>query len=291
MSIPADDHRKGLTLGLTGGLLLSFDVPLLRLAETDAWTAMFYRGGMIFAAIFLYWCFMRASRRPVAPLINGWAGFLVSLIYAAGSIFFMLGVHETTTANLVFILAFTPMFAALFSWVFLGERIGGLTLLAFLIAFGGIMIIVWDGIGRGSVFGDVMALSTALCMAAALTLSRWSGRDLSLSPALGQVLSALFAFALVTPAALASFHVGWLMLNGLLIVPLALALLALAPRYLPAHEVAMFFLFESVLAPVWVWLILDEQASLTSLIGGAIVITAILAHSFWQLAKDPKMET
>ncbi len=283
MSALQINHRKGLLLCFSGGLLLSFDVPLLRLADTDAWTAMAYRGALVFVAIIAYWLFMQLRRIPAPPLVNGWAGFCVSLIYGLGSVLFMLAVHRTTTANLVFILAFTPMFAAVFSWLFLREKINTATLLAFLVAFGGISIIVYDGFGRGSVSGDIMALATAICMAAALTLTRWSGRDLSLSPALGQLLSAGFAVMVAAPAAVSSFHIGWLALNGLLVVPLALSLLALGPHYLPAPEVAMFFLLESVLAPLWVWLILFEHTSTASIVGGAIVITAIMAHSLWQL--------
>ncbi len=290
MNLRATNHRKGLLLCLSGGLLLSFDVPLLRLARTDAWTAMAWRGAMIFIVIFLYWLIMRMLKRPVAPFVNGWPGLLVSAIYALGSVLFMLSVHKTTTANLVFILAFIPMFAALFSWVFLAEKISRSTLIAFVAALGGILIIVWDGMGRGNLPGDLMALAVAICMAAALTLTRWSGRDLSLSPAIGQFISSAFALIIVVPAALVTFDIGWLALNGMLVVPLALVFLALGPRYLPAPEVAMFFLLESVLAPIWVWMLLDEQTSTASLIGGAIVITAILAHSLWQLGHGPKTE-
>ncbi len=290
MNMPATNHRKGLLLCLSGGLLISFDVPLLRLARTDAWTAMVWRGAMIFAVIFLYWLIMRVLKRPVAPFINGWPGLLVSAIYALGSVLFMLAVHKTTTANLVFILAFIPMFAALFSRVFLAEKISRSTLIAFIAALGGILIIVRGGMGSGNLPGDLMALAVAICMAAALTLTRWSGRDLSLSPAIGQFISSAFALIIAVPAALYTFDIGWLALNGMLVVPLALVFLALGPRYLPAPEVAMFFLLESVLAPVWVWMLLDEQTSTASLIGGAIVITAILAHSLWQLGHGPKTE-
>ncbi len=284
------DHRKGVLLCFSGGMLLGFDVLLLRLSRTDAWTAMAWRGAMIFIVLFLFWLLMRALHRPVAPFINGWPGLLVSLLYGAGSVLFMLAVHRTTTANLVFLLAFMPMFAALFSWVFLSENISRSALLTLVAALAGIMIIVWDGMERGSLSGDLMALSVAICMAAALTLTRWCGRDLSLSPAMGQLVSSLFAMMIVIPAAPGAFAFGWLALNGLLVVPLALAFLALGPRYLPAPEVAMFFLLESVLAPFWVWLFLGEEASIASLIGGAIVITAILAHSLWQLKHAPKTE-
>lgn len=277
------DHRKGLVLTFAGGLLLSFDVPMLRLADSDAWTLTFVRGLMVFAAVCAYWAFRRFSGGYTPPLINGRVGALVALIYGLSNFMFMISVHETTTANLVFILAFMSMFAALLSWVFLGERISlptGLTMAAALLGVG---IIVGDGIGQGSAYGDLLALAVAFGMAAALTITRWSGLDLSLTPGTGHLLSSFLALLIATPVMLSPGQWWWIGLNGFLLIPLALGLLALGPRYLSAPEVAMFFLLETVLAPIWVWLILGERTSTASLVGGAIVITAIVAHSLWQL--------
>lgn len=282
------DHRKGLALTFIGGFLLSIDVPLLRLAASDAWTLTFIRGIMVFLAICAYWAFRRLSGRYVPPLIPGRIGAAVALIYGLSNFMFMVAVHETTTANLVFILAFMPMFAALLSWMFLGERISVSTGLAMVAALLGVGIIVWDGFGQSSALGDLLALAVAFGMAAALTITRWSGLDVSLTPGAGHLMSSFLALFVAVPVMLEPAQWGWLGINGFLLVPLALGLLALGPRYLSSPEVAMFFLLETVLAPVWVWLILNERPSQASLVGGTIVISAIIAHSLWQLSASKK---
>lgn len=270
-------------LTFIGGLLISLDVPMLRLAASDAWTLTFVRGIIVFAAFGAYWLFRRLTSGYTPPLIHGWIGLCVSLIYGLSNFMFMMAVHETTTANLVFILAFMPMFAALLSWVFLGERIKFATGLAMAAALLGVGIIVWDGIGQGSMLGDMLALAVAFGMAAALTITRWSGLDLSLSPGAGHLLSSFLALLVATPVMLAPAQWAWISFNGFLVVPLALGFLALGPKYLSSPEVAMFFLLETVLAPIWVWLIFMERPSPLSFAGGIVVICAIIAHSAWQL--------
>ena len=282
------DHRKGLVLTFIGGFLLSIDVPLLRLAASDAWTLTFIRGIMVFLAICAYWAFRRLSGKYVPRIVPGRIGFIVALIYGLSNFMFMVAVHETTTANLVFILAFMPMFAALLSWMFLGERISVSTGLAMAAALLGVAIIVWDGFGQSSALGDLLALAVAFGMAAALTITRWSGLDVSLTPGVGHLMSSFLALFVAVPVMLEPAQWGWLGINGFLLVPLALGLLALGPRYLSSPEVAMFFLLETVLAPVWVWLILNERPSQASLVGGTIVISAIVAHSLWQLSTSKK---
>ncbi len=74
----------------------------------------------------------------------------------------------------------------------------------------------------------------------------------------------------------------WLALNGLLLIPMATALMAIGPRYLPSAEVAMFFLLDTVLTPLWVWLLFGELPTSRSAAGGIIVIIALLAHSVWR---------
>ena len=91
-------------------------------------------------------------------------------------------------------------------------------------------------------------------------------------------------------AALPAASWGWLALNALLVVPVAMALLVIGPRYLPASEVAMFFLLELILTPLWIWLIFGEMPTPQALLGGAIVFVALLAHSLWRLNWAPSAE-
>jgi len=279
-------HRKGLAITFLGGFLLSFDIPLLRLAAADAWTVMIVRGTMLAVALFAYWAVRRLMHKPVARLINGHKGMIVSLLYGLSNIAFMISVHTTSTANLVFILAFIPMFTAILSWIFLREPVSAGTWATMFIAATGVAIIVWGSLGEGKFLGDILALSAALTVAGALVVTRWSGEDMSLTPALGSLISVGFALLVATPAALASWQWGWLGLNGLLIIPLASALLALGPRYLQAPEVSLFYLVETALAPVWVWIVFTEQPSRASLIGGTVIVAAIVSHSLYQLRRS-----
>ena len=105
------------------------------------------------------------------------------------------------------------------------------------------------------------------------------------SLAVGSLLSAGFAlFWGAQPTNLSVDGWGWLALNGLIVMPLASGLIALGPRYLPAPEVALFFLLEVVLVPIWMWLIFDELPTIPALIGGAIVFSTLLAHGIWRYA-------
>jgi drug/metabolite transporter (DMT)-like permease len=285
--VPANhtDHAKGLLITGVGGLALTVDIPLLKLANGEAWSVLLLRTGVTFLAALVIWAVWRTITPSAPKLIPGRKGLAVAALYGLGSIFFVTAVYNTTTANLVFILAFNTMFAALLSWIFLGERPGPATLLAMAAMILGILIIVWDSVGSGNLFGDLMAACSALTIASAITVSRASGENMGFTAIIGVVF----------PFAVAAFMVGgnafqveqpwWIILNGAVIMPLSFFCLAAGPRYISGPEVAMFYLLETVLAPVWMWLIFTEMPTRNSLIGGVILIVALVAHSIWQLVR------
>jgi drug/metabolite transporter (DMT)-like permease len=148
----------------------------------------------------------------------------------------------------------------------------------------GILIIVWDSVGSGNLFGDLMAACSALTIASAITVSRASGENMGFTAIIGVVFP--FAVAALAVGGVGTFHVEqpwWIILNGAVIMPLSFFCLAAGPRYISGPEVAMFYLLETVLAPVWMWIIFYETPSTNSLIGGVIMMVALLAHSCWQL--------
>jgi drug/metabolite transporter (DMT)-like permease len=279
------DHAKGLLITGIGGLALTVDIPLLKLADGDPWSVLMLRTGVTFLAALVLWSVWRLITPQAPKLVPGRKGLIVAGLYGLGSIFFVTAVFNTTTANLVFILAFNTMFAAILSWIFLGERPRPATLLAMAVTILGILIIVWDSVGSGNLFGDLMAACSALTIAAAITISRASGENMGFTSIIGVIF----------PFAVAAFMVGgtgfrvdepwWIILNGAVIMPLSFFCLAAGPRYISGPEVAMFYLLETVLAPVWMWMIFYETPTRNSLIGGVILIVALVAHSAWQLTK------
>ena len=103
------------------------------------------------------------------------------------------------------------------------------------------------------------------------------------SLAVGALISACISAFWAQPGTLPAVSWGWLVLNALLVVPVAMALLAIGPRYLPAPEVAMFFLLELILTPFWMWLAFGELPTMQALSGGALIFVTLLGHSLWRL--------
>ena len=210
------------------------------------------------------------------------------LYYGLGSIFFITGVYNTTTANLVFILAFNTVFAALLSWLFLKERPRLGTMIAMLAMIIGVLIIVGGSVGTGHLFGDFMALCSAFFVALAITISRASGKDMGFTALVGVIVPLAVAAFMVAGEGLHVNAPWWIIFNGAVIMPISFFCLANGPKYISGPEVAMFYLLETVLAPVWVWLIFAEAPTHNSMIGGAILIVTLVAHSLWQLHEGRK---
>jgi drug/metabolite transporter (DMT)-like permease len=231
---------------------------------------------------------LRGPFRYTPARLHGPIVAVVALLYALSALTFIAAVYNTATANLVFILAFNTMFAALLSWLFLKERPGRATLIAMAAMLVGVLIIVRDGISSGHLFGDLMALSSAFCIALAIVITRASGKNMGFTPLVSVVLPFVVAAMMVGQN---GYHVAvpwWIVLDGFVIMPLSFFCLASGPRYLSAPEVAMFYLLETVLAPVWVWMIFAEVPSSQSMIGGTILIVSLIAHSLWQLHQGRK---
>jgi len=283
-----DAHTKGLLLTAFGGLMLTVDIPLIRLADGSPWTIMLLRSGVTLVAALVVWAVWRRLSKNAPQLIPGWAGLAVAACYGLTGVSFVTAVFHTSTADLVFILAFNTVFAAVLSWLFLRERPGLVTIAAMLIMILGVLIIVGGSVGTGHLFGDFMALCSALLVAAAITISRASGKDMGFTALVGVALPMAVAAFMVSGEGLHVNAPWWIIFNGAVIMPISFFCLANGPKYISGPEVAMFYLLETVLAPVWVWLIFAEAPSRNSLIGGTILIVTLVAHSLWQLHEGRK---
>jgi drug/metabolite transporter (DMT)-like permease len=287
-------HRTiqyGLLITAIGGFLFTFDLPLLRLAEADKWTLVFARGMFLFLSISIVWFVLRRRSGTNTPYIAGKAGLAVIATNTLANIAYIGALKETDAANVVFILALVPVLTAVFSRVFIQEPVHPWTWIATVLALLGVGVIVSDGLTVNSWWGDFLALVCACCTAAAFTIIRASGKNVATSLAVGSLLSALiavvfFGINLGGLANVAAFGVPswvWVALNGLLIIPLSSTLIANGPRYLPSADVSMFFLLETILTPLWIWMLFKEAPNTTVLLGGTIVILTLVAHSLWRL--------
>ncbi len=282
-------YRRGVLLVLLIAVVWSFSGLIFRSIEAAGdWEIIFYRsiGVTAGAALAVVWRYGRAA--PKALVAVGWTGVIAALCLAAASISFLQAIHHTTIANISFIVAAQPFFAALLAWALLRESVSWRTWAAAALALCGVLLMVLEGVALGGAAGNLLALLAAL-LSAGYAVALRGGRRADMTPAVA--LAGFFALVAVTPL-VADFAISWrdlglCLLQGFGISALCNSLFAVAARSVPAAELTLFSLLEMVLAPIWVWLAISETPSAITLLGGAVISIAVLGHAGLSLRRRP----
>jgi drug/metabolite transporter (DMT)-like permease len=238
-------------------------------------------GRAVFAALALLAYVAIAERGRVREACRsvGLAGIGFALCLAVASGSFIAALNHTTVARVLFIQAVSPVLAALLARVLLGEPVTRRTAVAMAIALAGVGVML-GAPGDGDVLGDGLAVVMAFSFAFALVITRHR-RDVSMAPAtcLSQLLLLVVLLPFASPAEVGGGDLLWLAVMGGTQIGLGLALLAIGARLIPAAQVGLITLLEVVLGPIWVWLAVSERPDAATLIGGAIVIAAIVLQT------------
>jgi drug/metabolite transporter (DMT)-like permease len=280
-------HRRGLVLVGAASVLWSLGGLLARTIEAaDVWSVVFWRSATAAAFLigFVLWRKGLAARHALARL--GMPGLIVAACFGISSIAFIIALSLTTVANVVLIFASAPLLAAALGRIVLGERVGLAGWLAMGVCLAGIALMVSDSARRGSIAGDALALVVTALMAVAIVTVR-RHRDVEMAPAMGLAMLAcmLAALPLATPLATTPRDLAVLALFGAGQLGVGLALFSYGAPLLPAAQVALLGLIEPVLAPAWVWLAYGERPADSALLGGGIVMLALVLHTardFWR---------
>lgn len=275
----------GLLITGLGVLVFVPDVLVLRLTGGDLIAVAVFRG-LLAGLVSLAGLWLIRGRFPSFAVLRTGPGLAVVLAQGIGLVAFCAAVQGTSAANALLMVATAPFLAAVLSWVLLRERIAPETLAAIALAFAGVLVVALGGLGGGRLFGDLMALANAATLACFYVALRKAG-EVDMFPALiaGYFLGAVLALPLATFAPMEGRQIGWLLLSGAVILPLAVALLSLGPRYLTAPEVSMMTLLEIILGPLLVWAVLGEHPGAASLTGGAMIVAAVMGHALWRLRR------
>ena len=252
---------------------------LQRQLDLDTATQVFGRAVFAAAALLAYVAVIERGRVARAFRSVGLAGVAVALCVATASAGFIAALNHASVARVLFLLAASPVMAALLARVVLGEPITRRTGWALALALGGITLML-GAPGEGSLEGDALALLAALAFAVMIVITR-ARHDVSMAPAtcLSQVILVVAFLPFATPGEISGEDVGWLAALGIGQIGLGFALLTVGARLIPAAQVGLITLLEVVLGPLWVWLALDERPSTLTLVGGAIVIAAIVLQT------------
>lgn len=276
------EGRLGMLLVFLSALAWSFGGTVGRFVEAeDGWTVVFWRSAWA-AAFLLAYMLWRDGPRGTARLFRamGLPGLAVSLCFAIASTAFVIALGYTTVANIVLMQAGVPLIAALLAWVAFREKVTGPTWGAIAAVILGVGIMVSDSLDGGiSPVGDGLALLIAVVFACATVITRRFS-DVRMTPAtcLGTLMAACLAASLAPHLAVPMGEMGWLFAFGALNLGLGLALFASGARLIPAAWAALLGTFEPLLAPVWVWLVHGEVPSTRTIVGGLVVMAALVAH-------------
>jgi len=273
------EHLRGLALCAIGVVVISPDALIVRSVGTDAWTTVTWRGvfttvGTVALLLVLRRGDARRAWRPTRPHL--FAGAL----FAAASIAFVSALDRTDAASVLVIIAAGPLIASVLGRVFLHQRAEARTWLTGVAVVAGLAVIFGGSIGQGDVDGDLLALAGATCFAGYLTVSR-AARPADMTPAIavGGVGAALVGFAAGAETSIGGSDLLLLALLGIVILPVSLALITRATHHVPAPEVNLVALLETLLGPLWVWLAMGERPSAEVLAGGILVVGAVTIHS------------
>ena len=280
------DQKKGMLMAFTAVMFLTPDSLLIRLANISSWNLIFYRGFIPFSVVFIGLLFIYKTNLIKQTLSNGWHGMAYALVFTITNITFVISIENTNVANTLIMIALAPMLSAVLSFIFLKETPDKKTWVAITITTLAVIYIFFDAIDAGDILGNALGLLTAFGLAVGAVIIR-SARKIDLVPSamFGKLLVALIAFYFSDNLSLLGNDIIIVPLMCIMCVAVPFVLVTIAPRYITAAEVNLFFLMETILGPLWVWFVILEQPSVETIIGGILIIITIAIHSALSLKK------
>lgn len=281
------DQKKGSLMAFVAVMFITPDSLFIRLSNVETWSLVFYRGIIPFVLVFIGMLLIYRLKFFNLLRSNGYYGFAYVLTFSVTNIAFVVSIQNTNVANTLIMIATAPMLSAILGSFFLKENPDKKTWVAIFITFFAALYIFYDSIKLGNFFGDILGFVAAMGLAVGAVIIR-SAKKLNLVPSavVGKLTIALFAMLFVKDYSLNNNDIYIVPLMCVMCVAIPFVLVTIAPRFITAAEVNLFFLLETIIGPIWVWLIIKEQPTPETIVGGAIIVLTIATHSFLKLKKS-----
>ena len=278
------DQQKGSLLAFVAVMFITPDSLFIRLSNLDTWGLVFYRGIIPFFTVFFGMLIIYKLNFFKIIFNSGFHGIIYIATFSITNITFVVSIQNTNVANTLVMIATAPMLSAILGAIFLKEPPDRKTFISIIITFIAIVYIFFDSLKIGNFYGDILGFITAIGLAVgAVTIRSAKSKNLVPAAVVGKLLVATFALLFVENFALINQDMIIVPLMCILCVAIPFVLVTIAPRFIPAAEVNLFFLLETIIGPIWVWLVIKEQPSVETLFGGVVIIITIAIHSFLKL--------
>jgi len=278
------DQQKGSLLAFVAVMFITPDSLFIRLSSVDTWGLVFYRGIIPFFTVFLGMLLIYKLNFFKILINSGYHGLIYVVTFSVTNITFVVSIQNTNVANTLVMIATAPMLSAILGAIFLKEPPDRKTWVSIIITFFAIIYIFFDSLKLGNFYGDILGFITAIGLAVgAVTIRSAKSKNLVPAAVIGKLFVAIFALFFIESFLLAEKDLIIVPLMCILCVAIPFVLVTIAPRFIPAAEVNLFFLLETIIGPIWVWLIIKEQPSIETLQGGVVIIVTIAIHSFLKL--------
>ena len=278
------DQQKGSLMAFVAVMFITPDSLFIRLSNVDTWGLVFYRGIIPFLTVFLGMLLIYRLSFFKILFNSGYHGLIYIGTFSITNITFVVSIQNTNVANTLVMIATAPMISAILGSIFLKEPPDKKTWISIIITFFAIIYIFFDSLKIGNFYGDILGFITALGLAVgAVTIRSAKSKNLVPAAVVGKLIVATFALFFIESFALINKDLYIIPLMCIMCVAIPFVLVTIAPRFIPAAEVNLFFLLETIIGPIWVWLIIKEQPSIETLYGGVIIIVTIAIHSFLKL--------
>ena len=278
------NQQKGSLLAFVAVVFITPDSLFIRLSNIETWGLVFYRGIIPFFTVFIVMLFIYKFNFFKILLDSGFHGLIYIGTFSLTNITFVVSIQNTNVANTLVMIATAPMLSAILGALILKEMPDKKTWISIIVTFLAVIYIFFDSLKLGNFYGDILGFVTATGLAVgAITIRSAKTKNLVPAAVVGKLLVALFALFFIESFLLVKKDLIIVPLMCILCVAIPFVLVTIAPRFIPAAEVNLFFLLETIIGPIWVWLIIKEQPSLETLQGGLVIIITLAIHSFLKL--------
>lgn len=282
-----NNNTKGIVITALGVFIMSLESLFIKMTSISAFTFSFYLGIFMFVSMLL---FLVVKQRDIIRDITKTSFYiflLSAILMGSANIFFIWAIKTTTAANVVLIIGTGALFTSFFSYLFYKERIKINVLIASFFMILGLFIIFNDKLGLGNLKGNLLALLCTMTFSLSFVLmSKYTNINRVALTGMTGISLALIAFFVSDTISIDLYNLGVVALMGLIITPYSRVLIFNGTKFINASEVSLLMIIETIMAPIWVWMVLKEVPSTYTFIGGSIILLTLIANSIYIMKKS-----